>query len=497
MSISVWIGMATKAADRVGDEVAWTLQASAIEIAAGIRAGRVSARAVVDAHIELLERVNPAINAVVVPRYEEARAEAEAADALVAAAGDGEELPPLLGAPCTIKESIAVAGMPNCAGVLARRELRAETTAPVAQRLIDAGAVVLGLTNTSEVCLWIESDNRVYGRTRNAYDPERIAGGSSGGEGAAIGAGGSPFGLGSDVGGSIRGPAFFNGVFGHKPSPGLVPITGAWPPAHGEVTRMVVNGPLARRADDLMPLLRILAGPDGMDPVAREMELGDPATVSLKGLRVLVSDHGMSRPLARDLSAAREQAAGALAAAGATIERVSLRSMQRAYEPYLAALADDDVGLHALLTGEGADPVTPRGLFARSGPHTTPTRMLLAAEWVFSNRFPRRARKMIAWGRAFAEEIQAAIGDGVLLHPPYPSVAPRHGGTVGRVWWVQPMAVLNLAAVPVTQVPLGLNGDGLPLGVQVAAGPGRDHVSIAVAQELERVFGGWVPPASA
>jgi len=218
VSISVWIGMATKAADRVGDEVAWTLQASAIEIAAGIRAGRVSARAVVDAHIELLERVNPAINAVVVPRYEEARAEAEAADALVAAAGDGEELPPLLGAPCTIKESIAVAGMPNCAGVLARRELRAETTAPVAQRLIDAGAVVLGLTNTSEVCLWIESDNRVYGRTRNAYDPERIAGGSSGGEGAAIGAGGSPFGLGSDVGGSIRGPAFFNGVFGHKRS---------------------------------------------------------------------------------------------------------------------------------------------------------------------------------------------------------------------------------------------------------------------------------------
>jgi fatty acid amide hydrolase 2 len=474
-----------------------TLRASAVEIAAAIRVGRVSSRTVVDAHIELLERVNPSINAVVVPRYEKARAEADAADARVAAAGEGEELPPLLGVPCTIKESIAVAGMPNCAGVLARRELRAETTAPVAQRVIDAGAIVLGLTNTSEVCLWIESDNRVYGRTPNPYAHARIAGGSSGGEGAAIGAGGSPFGLGSDVGGSIRGPAFFNGVFGHKPSLGVVPLTGAWPPAHGEVTRMVVNGPLARRAEDLMPLLRILAGPDGIDPVARETELGDPAAVSLDGLRVLVSDHGMSRPLARDLSAAREQAAGALAAAGATIEHVSLRSMQRAYEPYLAALADDETGLRELLIGEGADPVTARGLFARDGPHTTPTRLLLAAEWAFSNRFPRRARKMIAWGRAFAEEIQATIGDGVLLHPPYPSVAPRHGGTVGRVWWVQPMAVLNLAAVPVTQVPLGLNGDGLPLGVQVAAGPGRDHVSIAVALELERVFGGWVPPGTA
>src|SRR5690606_11933987 len=129
-------------------------------------------------------------------------------------AADGERLPPLLGVPCTIKESIAIAGMPNCAGVLARRDVRATTTAPVAQRVLDAGAIVLGLTNISEACLWIEADNRVYGRTRNPYDLDRIAGGSSGGEGAAIGSGGSPFGLGSDVCGSIRGPAFFNGVFG-------------------------------------------------------------------------------------------------------------------------------------------------------------------------------------------------------------------------------------------------------------------------------------------
>jgi fatty acid amide hydrolase 2 len=212
---------------------------------------------------------------------------------------------------------------------------------------------------------------------------------------------------------------------------------------------------------------------------------------------VLISDHGVSRPVARDLNAAREQAAGALAAAGATIERVSMRSMLKAYEPYLASLADGELGLHEIITGEGADPVTLRGLFSRRGPHTTPTRLLLGAERAFASLSPRRSRKMIAWGRAFAEEVQATIGDGVLLHPPYPAVAPRHGGTVGRVWWVQPMAVLNLAAVPVTQVPLGLNADGLPLGVQVAAGPGRDHLSIAVALELERVFGGWVSPSTA
>lgn len=468
---------------------------SGTELAAAIRSGRISSRDVVDAHIELLERVNPTINAVVVERFAEARAEADAADARVADAADGDELPPLLGVPCTIKESIAVAGMPNCGGLVARSEMRAETTAPVAQRLIDAGAIPLGLTNTSELCMWIESDNRVYGRTGNPYDPNRIAGGSSGGEGATVGSGGSPIGLGSDVGGSIRGPAFFNGVFGHKPSLGLVPITGAWPPPHGEVTRMVVNGPLARRAEDLMPLLRILAGPDGIDPVAREMELGDPADVSLHGLRVVISDNAFSRPVSRDLLAAREQAAGALAAAGARIERVPMRSMLKAYEPYLASLADDDIGLHGLLASEGADPVTLRSLMRRGGPHTTATRLLLTAERAFARSSPRRSRKMIAAGRAFAEEVQGVIGDGVMLHPPYPAVAPRHGGTVGRFWWLQPMAVFNLAAVPVTQVPLGLDRRGLPLGVQVAAGPGRDDVSIAVALELERVFGGWTPPA--
>jgi fatty acid amide hydrolase 2 len=99
-------------------------------------------------------------------------------------------------------------------------------------------------------------------------------------------------------------------------------------------------------------------------------------------------------------------------------------------------------------------------------------------------------------GRECAAEIAATIGDGVMLHPPYQAVAPRHGRTVGRLWWAQPMAVFNLAAVPVTQVPLGLGREGLPLGVQVAAAPGSDHVSIAVALELERVFGGWLPPAA-
>jgi fatty acid amide hydrolase 2 len=471
-------------------------QRSAISLARSIRKAEVSSREVVEAHIELLERVNPAINAVVAPRLEEARAEADAVDARIAAASPRTKLPPLLGVPCTVKESIQVEGLPNSCGVLARRDVLSTETAPVAQRLLDSGAVLLGLTNVSEMTLWIETENRVHGRTRNPYDPNRIAGGSSGGEGAAVGSGLSPLGLGSDVGGSIRIPAFCNGVFGHKPSLGLVPLTGMWPPpGEGETLRLLVNGPLARRAEDLAPALKILAGPDGRDPVCREMEIGDPGKVSLDGMRVLVTEGPFLTPIDRSLLAAREQAAGALAAAGATVQRVSLRGGRRAMEQYLVALSDGGLNsAAALLLETGADPVGLRASLRRGGPHTVATRLLLAAERLSSKAPAGRNKRLLAAGRAFADELAALIGDGVMLHPPASRPAPRHGRTIGRPWFVHPMAVFNLAAVPVTQVPLGLGKDGIPLGVQVAAGRGNDHVSIAVALELERVFGGWVPP---
>ena len=469
---------------------------SATELARAIRARETTSREVVEAHIERLERMHERINAVVFDRYDAARADADAADARIAAAPDVDELPPFLGVPCTIKESIAMAGMPNCAGLVSRHERRSTENAPTVQRILDAGAIPLGVTNTPELCLWIETENRQYGRTNNAYSAKRTAGGSSGGEGAAVGSGGSPMGLGADIGGSIRIPAFFNGVFGLKPSPGVVPNTGQFPTTETEVAaKMLTLGPIVRRAEDLMPLLRVIAGADGIDPYAREVALGDPADVSIEGLRVLVSEGTSYIAVSRELRAARLRAAEALEQAGAIVETTPLKSMRRALELYLAVLKlEAGVSVAELIVAEGSPRVTLRSALKRKGAHTRALRLLLFSEWMTGKMPQGRLRKAAAAREAFAEEVAATIGDGVLLHPTHPRVAPRHGSTVGKPWLLTTTAVFNLAGVPVAQIPLGLNARGLPLGVQAAAGPDREHAAVAVALELERAFGGWVPP---
>ena len=469
------------------------MRASGTQLAQGIRAGELSSREVVDAHIATIERVNPKINAVVHPIFERAREQADEADARIAQAGSADELPSLLGVPFTVKESFAVAGMPNCSGLVARRDVLAESTAPAAQRLLDAGAILLGLTNTSELTLWIESVNRVYGRTSNPYDHGRTAGGSSGGEGAIVGAGGSPFGIGSDLAGSIRIPAFFNGVFGHKPGPGIVPNTGMYPYGGIDSMRLVGTGPITRRAEDLMPLLRLMAGPDGSDLLVAEPALGDPETVALAGMRVLLPQKAWLGRVEGELLDARDRAAGVLEAAGAELLTEPMRNLRRAWDLFLTALAESsEVPTRELIRVAGADAPRLRG--ARKGPHTAAFWMLLLGESLAKVSPRPIVRRQLAAGRALARELADTIGDGVLLFPPHRGVAPRHNGTVGRPWTIAPTALFNLAGLPVTQVPLGLGGGGLPLGVQVAAGPGRDHVAIAAAIELERVCGGWVPP---
>lgn len=473
---------------------------SAVGLAAAIRDGSTTSRLVVEAHIDRLREVEPALNAIVEDRYEAALADADAADRRVEeAGGDAAVLPPLLGVPCTIKESFALEGMPNCVGAVHRRDVRSTYNASTVQRVIDAGAIPLGVTNISELTLWIESDNRVYGRANNAYDDTRTAGGSSGGEGAAVGSGGSPFGLGSDIAGSIRVPAFFNGVFGHKPSAGVVSNSGQWPSTAGSASELLVTGPLARRAEDLMPVLRVIAGPDGEDEMVREVTLGDPAGISIEGLDVMISRDAWYFSPDREILDARERAAGALAAMGARVRDVELKDLRRALGLTLMALANGGgETLSQMLTPSGAQPVTLRSMLRdRRVKHTWPTIFLMAGETVLGNSSEKSVRKQLAAGRALANEFNDMLGDGVLLHPPHSRVAPRHGSTIPRPWSVAPTAMFNLTGSPVTQTPLGLGAAGLPLGVQVVAALDRDHVAIAAAMALERAFGGWISPERA
>jgi fatty acid amide hydrolase 2 len=481
-----------------GGEATALTERSAVWLARAIRSREVTATEVVEAHIARHLAVAPRVNAIAADRYELARGEAAACDQLLRSNAPEAELPPLLGVPFTVKESIAVAGMPQSAGLVARKDLVSAESATTVKRLTDAGAIPLGVTNTSELTLWIESDNLVYGRSSTPFDPGRTAGGSSGGEGAAVGSGASPFGLASDIAGSIRIPALFCGAFGHKPSAGLVSNSGMYPPTPGTAGRMLGVGPIARRAEDLEVVLRVIAGPDPLDPLARAAVIGDPSAVSIEGLSVVVVEEASVLPMSREMRDARERAVGALAARGAELRRVSMRSWRRALLPFLIALqSGSQQTTLGLLEEAGAERPTWRSIARRGGPHTLPTRVTLASELLPQPSSPKRFRRLIETGQELAAELAVAVGDGVLLHPAHPRVAPRHGRTIGQPWLLTPCAVFNLAGLPVTEVPLGLSERGLPLGVQVAAGLDRDHVSIAVALELERVFGGWRAPALA
>lgn len=449
----------------------------------------------VERHIEQIERVNRRINAVVRDRFEQARFEAKQADERIRAR-DAAELPPLLGVPCTIKESIALNGMPNSSGMVSRAQRSASEDATVVARVRSAGAIPLGVTNVSELTVWAASFNRVYGRTNNPYDAGRIAGGSSGGEGAIIGAGGSPFGIGTDLGGSIRAPAFCNGVFGHKPSGGLVPGTGQYPQFEGRMLRFNTTGPLARRAEDLMPLLRIIAGPDGRDEGCLPYELGDPGSVDLSALRVLViEDDGRSPRVERELRHAQQRAAYALARRGASVDLVSIPDLKHSLLIWAALFeAAGGISLDEALGG-GERTRLGREIARcalRRSPHTYPPLVFLGIERL-SHRLHRWLERYAERGARLLAQLDDLLGDdGVILYPSGRNVAPRHGPAAPLNFRF--FGVFNPLGLPVTQVPLGLSAEGLPLGVQVVAGRGRDHLTIAAALELERALGGWAPP---
>ncbi len=473
------------------------LHLSATQLAAQIRQNKLTSREVVQAHVDHARTHNPQLNAIVADRYDQALLEADAADRLLAEIGP-DNVPQFHGVPCTIKESIQVQGMPHSAGLVSRKDLRMAHDASTVARIRKAGGIVLGVTNTSELCMWMETSNKLYGVTSNPYDFKRIVGGSSGGEGSIIGSGASPFGLGADVGGSIRMPAFFNGVFGHKPSSNIIPNSGHHPLAMHGLCRMLTTGPLCRRAEDLWPLVRLLAGPDGEDADCTEVLRGHPADVDIAALTVWsIEDNGFLE-VDPELRAAQRKAADALEKLGATVKTVSIAKLKNSFELWSATMsAGNGTPFVALMGGEhGA--INPWTELVKWGlgrsEHTFPAIALGLGE-ALQHLVPMGQEKFLAQAADLRREMTEMLGpNGIFLYPPYTRPAPLHNAPLRRpLDWVY-TAIGNVLEMPITQVPLGLGSLGVPLGVQVGAIHGNDAVTIAVALALENAFGGWIPP---
>ncbi|WP_028315305.1 amidase [Desulfatibacillum aliphaticivorans] len=468
------------------------LTLSGTKIAAMIREGKITSRKAVETHIEHAKKINPWINAIVADRYDQALDEADAADAFLKENGP-ENCPSFHGVPCSIKECFSLTGMPHTSGLVARKGIIEKKDATAAARMRRAGLIPIGVTNISELCMWMESHNKVYGTTNNCYDLGRIVGGSSGGEGCIVSSGASPFGLGSDVGGSIRMPAFFNGVFGHKPTGGAVPNTGQIPLAHGRVAFYCTTGPLCRKAEDLMPLLKIMAGPDGKDPECTAMDFGDPASVDFSRLNVLsVPENGAVR-VHHELVIAQKKAADALEKLGASVKHRTVNKLKWSFAIWSSMLNHHQTEEFGVQLGQGKRIPVFWELFKwalRASDHTLPALALALGE-----RIPMPTEKFIKMGRELRRELIELIGpDGVMLYPSYSKPAPRHLEPLMLLDNFVYTAIINVMGFPSTQVPLGLSKKGLPVGVQVVGTPGNDHKTIAVAMELEKSLGGWVVP---
>ena len=456
---------------------------TAAELVASLARREVSSRELAVACLERIEAVNPVLNAAVHVDAERTLVEAEEADA---ALGRGERRA-LLGLPVSIKDSIAVAGRPCVSGSFAREGHVPTQDATVVSRLRAAGAVILCNTNVPEYTWSVETDNAIFGRTNNPYDPARTSGGSSGGEAALHAVGASPAGIGSDGLNSIRVPAHFCGTAGLRPTAGTVPETGAWPPT--KCTGMVdmsTLGPMAAAVDDLALVLPLIAGPDDLDPLVGTVALRDPRAVAVAGLRVgFYVDDGISTPTA-GTRAAVERAARALADAEAHVEEAAPPSLVAVPEIAFRMMAADG-GARARADLSPAD-----------GRHVPQMAQLLEDLTPFQLSAAGFFELMERWAGLRSSLRRFVSTFDVVLCPVAAGPAPRHGcrpsdGTALTSYddYAYSFAYA-IAGVPSVSVPVGGEG-GLPIGIQVVARAFRDDVTLAVASHLESALAGEVP----
>ncbi|KAK5648536.1 hypothetical protein RI129_003428 [Pyrocoelia pectoralis] len=467
---------------------------SATSLAKKIRKQKISSEETVLAFIDRIGQVNPLINAIVDSRFEAALEEAKIVDELIKnrkITKEEFEAKPFLGVPFTSMESIGCRGMKNSFGLLCRKQKRAVQDADVIRLLKSAGGILIGVTNIPILNMWQETSNPVYGRSNNPYNCTRTTGGSSGGEAAIIAACGVPFGICTDFGGSVRISAFACGIFGHKPTSDLVSTKGVIYRTGREITIMTV-GILSRTSYDIIPLLNVL-----IDKNVSKLRLDEKVNVCDLQIYYMVK---CEDPKMDQLSYEMED----------TILRVvqyfKLNSKLVPQELTLSNIRYScnlwNFWIKQETNANFAQDLTDRKREVK------PVIEILKFLTLFSQynigaifalinyMLPLQDHK---WACDLTKQLTdlliATLGDkGVLLYPTAPWTAKYHNASIFHPYNFGYCSVWNALNFPVTQVPLGLDSEGLPIGIQVVAAPFQDHLCINVAKELEEAFGGYVPP---
>lgn len=480
------------------------IQHSATTLAKKIRHKEVTSQAVIEAFIERIRDVNPLLNAVVEDRFDAAVLEAKQVDKFLSetdkSAEQIEKDTPLLGVPVTIKESCSLGGMSFSVGTKLRSGIRAETDGLAVVNIKNAGAIPLLISNTPEICASVETYNKITGYTANPYSQHRSAGGSSGGEGALISSAASALGIGSDFGGSIRVPCLFNGIFGHKPTPGIIPTKGHFPWLDDkEFLKMITIGPMSRFAEDLELGIKALAG-SSVDILNLDKQ------VNINELKVYyMTDFGFTLsalPVDGTIKKCiRESAQHFSEAHGCTVEKIHLKDLEDAFE----------IGIIQLFEVEGGDQIVNLKGENDSSAYVELLKLLcnksdygssvVMLKMMMKNAMfiPLSKRdKYIEKRDNLVKTITELLGDnGVIFMPTFTQCSHFKHQLVWKISSVIYPMIINVLGLPATHVPIGLNKSKLPVGFQVAAAPNQDRLCLAVAKELERKYGGWIlPPCS-
>ncbi|XP_060526924.1 fatty-acid amide hydrolase 2-A-like [Cylas formicarius] len=470
------------------------LKIPAIELARRIRSKEMSSEEICEAYIGRIKEVNPIINAVVEDRFEEAMKDAKAVDEYLKTTSlselEIEKIKPLLGVPMTIKESCSVEGMSTSVGVVSRAGMKAEKDCDAVAILRSSGAILLLVSTTPELCLSWETYNFITGCTKNPYDSTRTSAGSSGGEGALLGAGASVIGLASDIGGSIRLPAMFNGVFGHKPTPQIASIIGHVPFCVDERNSLyLVMGPMARYACDLRFMLRVMVG----NKMSAELKLDEPVNLSDLNVFYMVDfGSGLTQlPVESSIKNAIKSATKHLTATcGAKLKEHKFRHFKDAITvcgstissmrqvPNSLKMANANLAVELIKSMCALSKFTLNMMFFN---FLRIVYKYLVSDYMVKNEM---------WQTAIAEKLS---NNGVLILPSFVGPAHKH-----HQFYFKPafgyLVIANALGLPSTSVPCGFDHRGLPIGIQILGAPGQDRLCLAVAEELEGYFGGWVSP---